>query len=449
MTAARRQPIVQAALAASLSSSRRRIDDDAALLSAKLVDALIAGDGARAEAIALRGRAGGLSLAAVHSRVITPALVAIGTRWERNEITVAEEHLATVICHRVLAALHGTLRGVPSRKRARILLATPSGQRHSLGLRMVADVLEGAGYDVTHLGADVPPDALRHAVARYRPAVLGLSLTMAHGVGSLEEAMAAALAARPDLAIMLGGQAVPGYLVGPGVQRVDDVEQVEEVVEELLRGEPAPVGRAPRALARTLPVVVAAEPETVDEQLVRAAEEISEVARDQARLAERYRALAFEDELCELPNRRAFDDRFRELGELHADAGGPPLMVMLLDLDGLKAINDEHGHGVGDVALQRVARALREHLREQDLPARLGGDEFGALLPGLDPAAALLVADRVCAAVREATGDAVPALTVSCGMARFDGDRRRTLIRADQSLYDAKRDGRDRVLLAA
>jgi diguanylate cyclase (GGDEF)-like protein len=436
-------------LTRSLTPARRRIDDDAAILSARFVDALIAGHGARAEAIALRGRAAGLSLAAVHGRIITPALFEIGNRWERSEITVAEEHLATVICHRVLATLHGTLRDLPARKRARVLLATPSGQRHSLGLRMVADVLEGAGYDVTHLGADVPPDALRHAVARYRPAVLGLSLTMGHAVAELEESIDAALAARPDLAIMLGGQDVPERLLGPGVHRVWDIEGVEETLELLLREGRAPVGRAPRALALRSPHAQPPERVTLDEQLVRAAEEIGDVARDNARLAERYRTLAFEDELCGLPNRRAFDDRFRELGERHRPAAGPPLMVMLLDLDDLKSINDEHGHGAGDAALQTVARALREHLREQDLPARLGGDEFGALLPGLDPAAAILVAERVCMAIREASDGDLPPVTVSCGVARYDGDRRRTLIRADQSLYEAKRGGRDQVLLAA
>jgi diguanylate cyclase (GGDEF)-like protein len=242
---------------------------------------------------------------------------------------------------------------------------------------------------------------------------------------------------------------VPERLIGPGVRRVRDIEAVEETVEELLREGLPPERRARRTRPLRLPRAHAAEPVSPDEQLVRAAEEIGDVARDRARLAERYRVLAFEDELCALPNRRAFDDRFRDLVELHRPGAGPPLMVMLLDLDDLKAINDEHGHGAGDAALQMVARELRAHLREQDLPARLGGDEFGALLPGLEPAGAILVAERVCGAIRDATEDALPAVTVSCGVARYDGDRRRTLIRADQSLYDAKRAGRDRVLLAA
>lgn len=432
---------------APTAPSRREGDRDASLFAVGFAEALLAGDGAHAEAIALRAREAGLSVPAVHGRVITPALYLIGHRWETAEVTVAEEHLATVICHRVLARLHGTLRDVPRVKRAHVMLAAPAGQRHAIGLRMVADVLEGAGYAVTYLGADLPSEALGHAVRRHRPDVLGLSLTTPDGAPSLELAMRAALAADPQLAVVLGGQTVPERLLGPRAVRAFDVESVVSVVERLL----ARTQRATRA-RRDAPRPVIAAPAragaSTGEQLAHAAEAIGEVAREQARQAEHFRALAFEDELCRLPNRCAFDDRFGELAATHSQAGAPPLMVMLLDVDGLKAINDELGHDAGDTALQTVAAALRTHLREDDLAARLGGDEFAALLPGLEPAAALLVAERVRMAIRTAFAGDPPPVTTNCGLARFDGDRRRTLIRADQSLYDAKRAGRDRVLLA-
>ena len=432
---------------APTAPARREDDRDASLFAVGFAEALLAGDGANAEAIALRAREAGLSVPGVHGRVITPALYLIGHRWEMAEVTVADEHLATVICHRVLARLHGTLRDVPRVKRGHVMLAAPAGQRHAVGLRMVADVLEGAGYAVTYLGADLPSEALGHAVRRHRPDVLGLSLTTPDGAPSLELAIRGALAADPRLAIMLGGQAVPERLLGPRVVRVFDVESVVSVVERLLAGTQR-TSRAPHDAAR--PVIAAPAPvgASAAEQLAHAAEAIGEVAREQARQAEHFRALAFEDELCRLPNRRAFDDRFGELAATHSLPGAPPLIVMLLDLDGLKAINDDLGHDAGDIALQTVAAALRTHLREHDLAARLGGDEFAALLPGLDPAAALLVAERVCMAIRTAFAGDPPPVTASCGLARFDGDRRHTLIRADQSLYEAKRTGRDRVLLA-
>lgn len=430
------------------SPFRRQVDRQASLLGVRFANALTVGDGAAAEAIALAARRAGMSVAAVYGRVVTPALYVIGDLWESGEISISDEQLATVICHRVLAAVHGTMRGVPRRKRAHVMLATPAGQRHAIGLRMVADVLEGAGYAVTHLGADVSNHALRHAMRCHEPAVLGLSLTTPDGVGSLELSIETALAARPEVAIVLGGQAVPEHLIVPGVGHASDVESVVDVVEQLLAGSQ----RARRPLrdgTPSLTVAVPREAASAEQQLARAAEEIGEVARGQARQADHYRALAFEDELCQLPNRRAFDERFRDLAEAYGRPDGPPLMVMLLDLDGLKAINDELGHDGGDMALRMIAGALRTHLREHDLPARLGGDEFGALLPDLEPAAALLVAERVCAAIREGFAGNPPPVTASCGLARFDGDRRRTLMRADQSLYDAKRAGRDRVLLAS
>lgn len=432
---------------ASFPQFRRQVDRDASLLGVKFADALLAGEGARAEAIALRARSDGMSLAAVHGRIITPALYVVGDLWESGEIDIADEHLATVICHRVLAALHGTLRELPRRKGGHVLLAAPAGQRHAIGLRMAADVLEGAGYLVTHLGADIPSEALRLAVRRHEPDILGLSLTLADGVASLEASIEAALAARPGLSIVLGGQSVPAELVGPGVGHAPDVESVTAVVEGLLAaGQPA--RRALPARARKLSVVPPRTAASRDDLIARAAEEIGDVAREQTRQAERYRALVFADQHCELPNRRAFDDRFRELAALHGPPDGPPLMVMLLNVDGLKAINDELGHEAGEVALRMIAAALREHLREHDLPARLGGDEFGALLPGLDPAAAVLVAERVCAAIRAGFAGDPPPVTASCGLARFDGDRSRTLAGADRSLDEARRAGRDSVLLA-
>lgn len=441
---------------AATPSFRRQADRDAALLGAGFADALLAGDGGRAEAIALRARSAGLSLAAVHGRIITPAMYVVGDLWERDEIGVADEHLATVVCHRVLAALHATIRGLPRRKGASVLLATPAGQRHALGLRMVADVLESTGYAVTHLGADIPDGALHDAVRRHRPDVVGLSLAMLEGLDSLERAIGAVTAADPATALLIGGQALPDRLLCDGVCQVTDIEAVATAVEELSGGRRdrsderggLARARARRAEPPPPPTVTTCAAASTEEQLVRAAEGIGDVAREQARLADRYRALAFEDELCELPNRRAFDDRFRELAEVHGLPDAPPLMVMLLDLDDLKLINDAFGHDAGDLALRLIARALRDHLREQDLPARLGGDEFGALLPGVEPHAAVEIAERVCAAIRAGFGDDPSPITASCGIARYDGDRRRTLIRADESLFDAKRAGRDRVLLA-
>ena len=109
---------------------------------------------------------------------------------------------------------------------------------------------------------------------------------------------------------------------------------------------------------------------------------------------------------------------------------------MLLDLDGLKAVNDTHGHERGDEALCLVADVLRREVRDGDLPARFGGDEFAILLPGADLTAAEAISDRIKRGVRTAWSDG--ALGVSTGVALYAGDKRLSLLHADEALYRAK-----------
>jgi two-component system cell cycle response regulator len=136
-------------------------------------------------------------------------------------------------------------------------------------------------------------------------------------------------------------------------------------------------------------------------------------------------------------------------------AEGRPLAVVMLDIDHFKAINDEHGHLCGDRVLQQVARRIEGVLRVTDLSARYGGEEFIAVLPSTDEATARIVAERLRAAVDgqpiviDEPAVAVP-VSVSVGVAsRRAGDDAETIIdRADQALYSAKRDGRNRVVAA-
>jgi diguanylate cyclase (GGDEF)-like protein len=126
--------------------------------------------------------------------------------------------------------------------------------------------------------------------------------------------------------------------------------------------------------------------------------------------------------------------------------------VLALDLDHFKAVNDTHGHAVGDEALRAFARRIRGPLRQSDHLARLGGEEFIVLLPGAPVSNALEIAERLRASVAEAPLVDVPrvAVTVSIGVAAFrPGDRGTDLLaRADTAAYAAKRSGRDRVVLA-
>jgi diguanylate cyclase (GGDEF)-like protein len=161
-----------------------------------------------------------------------------------------------------------------------------------------------------------------------------------------------------------------------------------------------------------------------------------------AQLYEDLRSRVDRDPLTGLLNHRAFYQRLEtELGR--ADRAGRPTLVMVLDLDDFKAINDSRGHLAGDAALRRTGEALRAACRAGDVAARLGGDEFGLILNDVDdPAAA---AERVLAAVRRRAG-----VAASLGVAHVAGlGAEGAVHRADRSLIAAKRSGKRTFRLAA
>jgi diguanylate cyclase (GGDEF)-like protein len=164
--------------------------------------------------------------------------------------------------------------------------------------------------------------------------------------------------------------------------------------------------------------------------------------------------LARTDSLTLLANRRAIDQALEADGQ--GAAARLPLCLLLLDLDNFKPINDQFGHAAGDIALGQVAAVLREQVRMPDIAARWGGDEFAVLLHDCDEAKALLVAERICAAVAAidcsnfAPGAAITAsIGMACADRRSGHTQSGTLVaHADQAVYRAKRDGRNRVRVA-
>jgi diguanylate cyclase (GGDEF)-like protein len=155
------------------------------------------------------------------------------------------------------------------------------------------------------------------------------------------------------------------------------------------------------------------------------------------------------DALTGLRNRANFEGWLRREVEA-ARTGGRPLAMLLADVDHFKRVNDERGHPAGDRVLGEVARRIQGAVRGEDLVARVGGEEFAVLLPGADLAAASEVAERVRVLV-SATPVELPGatltVTVSVGVSALaEGDDELSFVsRADVRLYEAKRDGRDRV----
>lgn len=149
--------------------------------------------------------------------------------------------------------------------------------------------------------------------------------------------------------------------------------------------------------------------------------------------------LADSDTLTPLLNRRAF---LREVSRCIArsERHGTPVVVMIADLDGLKAINDSAGHQAGDAVLMHVGYTLKTQLRSIDTVARIGGDEFGMILEELDLDAAEAKARSLAASVAEDTVDG-QAVSISIGYTLVSADDTldRIMARADEAMYVRKR----------
>ena len=178
-----------------------------------------------------------------------------------------------------------------------------------------------------------------------------------------------------------------------------------------------------------------------------------EVARRQ-KAEDSLRELAEKDGLTGVDNRRLFEERLQQC-VAHARRHHQPLTLILFDVDHFKQVNDCHGHLAGDQVLVEIAQITRPLLRTDDHFARYGGEEFAVLLPGTDHAEALQVAKRIWQANRDhrVASDTDPiCYSLSLGVASLDErdqDPHDLVRRADERLYQAKHQGRDRYFGAA
>ncbi len=162
--------------------------------------------------------------------------------------------------------------------------------------------------------------------------------------------------------------------------------------------------------------------------------------------------LAITDGLTKIHNHRFFQDQLVKEAS-RAERTRAPLALVLVDLDDFKALNDRHGHAVGDGVLEQLAALLVSETRDTDLVARYGGEEFAVLAPDTDRAGALALAEKLRLAISGSSFLAPQAsepitLTVSVGVAVYHGDREAFFHEADRALYAAKGSGKDCVVVA-
>ncbi len=177
-------------------------------------------------------------------------------------------------------------------------------------------------------------------------------------------------------------------------------------------------------------------------------EALAKAERTEAQL----RYIADHDSLTGLLDRRRFRAELDQYVSFSARYGGQGA-VMIIDIDGLKGVNDALGHHAGDNLIRQVAGIMRERVRATDIVARLSGDEFAVLMPQTDTAGALQLGEDLRAQVAESAAPAADAesATISVGITMFGGEREvateAVLIAADQAMYRAKEEGRNQITL--
>lgn len=180
---------------------------DIARLVTSFVQAQLTGDRRAALALVADGVQQGIPVLDMQANVIRAAQEEIGRRWQANEISIAQEHLATCISQLALARLFEYAPRVRSNGK-RVFVACVQGEQHDLPARLVADYLEHHGFTVRYFGPDVPILDLARSLAGASPDLLALSVTMTFNLSALRQAVVEVRAIAPAMPIAVGGHAI-------------------------------------------------------------------------------------------------------------------------------------------------------------------------------------------------------------------------------------------------
>ncbi|HEU5205264.1 MAG TPA: cobalamin-dependent protein [Candidatus Limnocylindrales bacterium] len=202
----------------------------------RLQQRMLAGDGAGSWQVVEAAMASGVEPQDVYVELLGPALHEIGSAWERGEIGIADEHLASGVAASIVGRMGPRFRR-RGRHRGTVLVAMPAGERHGLGVAMLADILSQAGFEVLNLGPDTPPESLQTAMAaRDDLSAVVISVVSAARLPGAARLVAAARRSNRDAAIVAGGFAVSDQATAQRLGAdgwVADPRQLAQLISEL------------------------------------------------------------------------------------------------------------------------------------------------------------------------------------------------------------------------
>jgi excisionase family DNA binding protein len=203
---------------------------------ARLQQRMLAGDNAGAWQVVEAAMASGVEPQDVYVDLLAPALHEIGSAWERGDIGIADEHLASGVAASIVGRMGPRFRR-RGRHRGTVLVAMPAGERHGLGVAMLADILAQAGFEVLNLGPDTPPESLHTAMAtRDDLSAVVISVVSPARLPGAARLVAAARRSNPEVTIAVGGFAVPDQATAQRLGAdgwVPDPRQLAQLISEL------------------------------------------------------------------------------------------------------------------------------------------------------------------------------------------------------------------------
>jgi excisionase family DNA binding protein len=209
----------------------------------RLKSRLLAGDRRGALQVVEDALAGGASWSEIQVDLLAPALESVGDGWEAGELSVGDEHRATVVAQHVLAVL-STRFGRRGRRRGTVVVGAPPGEPHQIPVTIVADHLRAAGFEVIDFGADTPADAFATTAAETAPVAVVIGATAPRSTTGVRRVIRAVRAHAPDVPVLAGGAAIAGpdaaRRLGADDWTGPDARAVVEAVEQLKAHSPGP-----------------------------------------------------------------------------------------------------------------------------------------------------------------------------------------------------------------